>query len=154
MDAERMLSAGSSLDKARAIFTDLARKRPRARLTIRQRIRVLNGGHEAWRMASNIAKAAGAAETAQHWPWPQKTKLNRYYASQNGLQVSLNASCGVRPISDRSRSLSFIRSWRHRARWRHSMNNARSSLHTGRRRERTVIMLRPIMLMASSNARR
>ena len=23
-------------------------------------------------------------------PWPQKTKLNRYYASQNGLQVSLN----------------------------------------------------------------
>jgi hypothetical protein len=103
MDAERMLSAGSSLDKARAIFTDLARKRPRARLTIRQRIRVLNGGQsdrgsardEAWRMASNIAKAAGAAETAQHWPWPQKTKLNRYYASQNGLQVSLNASCGV-----------------------------------------------------------
>jgi hypothetical protein len=147
MDAERMLFAGSSLDKARAIFTNLARKRPRARLTIRQRTRVLNGGQsdrgsardEAWRMASNIAKAAGAAETAQHWPpktegwlffqrknvvaaprtgnqpapvrqepprdlkggqqrrqpWPQKTKLNRYYASQNGLQVSLNASCGV-----------------------------------------------------------
>ena len=42
MDAERMLFAGSSLDKARALFTDLARKRPRARLTIRQRTRVLN----------------------------------------------------------------------------------------------------------------
>ena len=33
---ERMLFAGSSLDKARAIFADFARKRPRVRLTIRQ----------------------------------------------------------------------------------------------------------------------
>ena len=38
---ERMLFAGSSLDKARAIFADFARKRPRARLTIRQRTRML-----------------------------------------------------------------------------------------------------------------
>ena len=38
---ERMLFAGSSLDKARAIFADFVRKRPRARLTIRQRTRVL-----------------------------------------------------------------------------------------------------------------
>ena len=38
---ERMLFAGSSLDKARAIFADFARKRPRGRLTIRQRTRVL-----------------------------------------------------------------------------------------------------------------
>ena len=30
---ERMLFAGSSLDKARAIFADFVRKRPRARLT-------------------------------------------------------------------------------------------------------------------------
>ena len=38
---ERMLFAGSSLDKTRAIFADFARKRPRARLTIRQRTRML-----------------------------------------------------------------------------------------------------------------
>jgi hypothetical protein len=38
---ERMLFAGSSLDKARAIFADFARKRLRARLTIRRRTRVL-----------------------------------------------------------------------------------------------------------------
>ena len=37
---ERMLFAGSTLDKARAIFADFARKRPRGRLTIRQRTRV------------------------------------------------------------------------------------------------------------------
>ncbi len=33
--------AGSSLDRARVIFADFVRKRPRARLTIRQRTRVL-----------------------------------------------------------------------------------------------------------------
>ena len=38
---ERMLFAGSSLDKGRAIFADFVRKRPRGRLTIRQRTRVL-----------------------------------------------------------------------------------------------------------------
>ena len=38
---ERMVFAGSSLDKARAIFADFVRKRPLARLTIRQRTHVL-----------------------------------------------------------------------------------------------------------------
>ena len=38
---ERLLFAGNSLDKARAAFAAFARKRPRARLTIRQRTRVL-----------------------------------------------------------------------------------------------------------------
>jgi hypothetical protein len=38
---ERLLLAGDSLDKARAEFAAFGRKRPRARLTIRQRTRVL-----------------------------------------------------------------------------------------------------------------
>jgi hypothetical protein len=38
---ERMLFAGTSLDIARSIFADYARHRPAARLTIRQRSRVL-----------------------------------------------------------------------------------------------------------------
>jgi hypothetical protein len=38
---ERMLFAGTSLDEARAVFADYARHRPAARLTIRQRSRVL-----------------------------------------------------------------------------------------------------------------
>jgi hypothetical protein len=38
---ERMLWAGGSLDRARAIFQAEARRRPRGRYTIRQRSRVL-----------------------------------------------------------------------------------------------------------------
>jgi hypothetical protein len=38
---ERMLFAGRSLDTARDVFADYARRRPAARLTIRQRMRVL-----------------------------------------------------------------------------------------------------------------
>jgi len=38
---ERMLFAGTSLDTAREVFADYARRRPASRLTIRQRIRVL-----------------------------------------------------------------------------------------------------------------
>jgi hypothetical protein len=38
---ERMLFAGTSLDKARSVFTDYAQHRPAARLTIRQRSHVL-----------------------------------------------------------------------------------------------------------------
>ena len=38
---EEMLFAGSSLDKARRIFDRFTTRRPRARLTIRQRTRVL-----------------------------------------------------------------------------------------------------------------
>jgi hypothetical protein len=38
---EKWLFAGSSLDKARRIFERLTIRRPRARLTIRQRSRVL-----------------------------------------------------------------------------------------------------------------
>jgi hypothetical protein len=38
---ERMLHAGSSLDRARAIFQAEIRRRPRGRYTIRQRARVL-----------------------------------------------------------------------------------------------------------------
>jgi hypothetical protein len=38
---ERTLFAGTSLDRARAVFADYARRRPAARLTIRQRSRVL-----------------------------------------------------------------------------------------------------------------
>jgi hypothetical protein len=38
---ERMLYAGSNLDKARKIFTAAVKHRPRIRLTIRQRTRVL-----------------------------------------------------------------------------------------------------------------
>jgi hypothetical protein len=39
---ERMLFAGTSLDRARAVFADYARRRPAARLMIRQRSRVLD----------------------------------------------------------------------------------------------------------------
>jgi hypothetical protein len=38
---ERMLFAGTSLDKARSVLADYARRRPAARLTIRQRSREL-----------------------------------------------------------------------------------------------------------------
>jgi hypothetical protein len=38
---ERLLFAGNSLDKARALFTAYGKRRPRARLTIRQRTRVV-----------------------------------------------------------------------------------------------------------------
>ena len=38
---ERMLSAGNSLDKAREIFDAEVKRRPRIRLTIRQRTRAL-----------------------------------------------------------------------------------------------------------------
>ena len=38
---ERMLYAGSNLDKAREVFTAAIKHRPRIRLTIRQRTRVL-----------------------------------------------------------------------------------------------------------------
>jgi hypothetical protein len=38
---DRMLYAGSNLDKARDIFTKAIKHRPRIRLTIRQRTRVL-----------------------------------------------------------------------------------------------------------------
>ena len=38
---ERMLFAGNSLDRARAIFQAEVRRRPRGRYTIRQRSRVL-----------------------------------------------------------------------------------------------------------------
>jgi hypothetical protein len=41
MRAERMLHAGNSLDRARAIFQAEIRRRPRGRYTIRQRTRVL-----------------------------------------------------------------------------------------------------------------
>ncbi len=41
---ERLLFAGNSLDKARALFAAYGRRRPRARLTIRQRSRVLEEG--------------------------------------------------------------------------------------------------------------
>jgi hypothetical protein len=39
---ERMLFAGSNLDKARALFESEIKRRPRIRLTIRQRTRVLD----------------------------------------------------------------------------------------------------------------
>ncbi len=39
---ERMLFAGTSLERARAVFADYARRRPAARLTIRQRSHVLD----------------------------------------------------------------------------------------------------------------
>jgi hypothetical protein len=39
---ERMLFAGNSLDRARAIFEAEIRRRPRGRYTIRQRTRVLD----------------------------------------------------------------------------------------------------------------
>jgi hypothetical protein len=39
---ERMLYAGSNLDKARALFESEIKRRPRIRLTIRQRTRVLD----------------------------------------------------------------------------------------------------------------
>ena len=40
LHVERLLFAGNNLDKARALFAAYAKKRPRARLTIRQRSRV------------------------------------------------------------------------------------------------------------------
>jgi hypothetical protein len=47
---ERMLFAGTSLDKARALFADYARRRPAARLTIRQRSRCsISGRRGDWR---------------------------------------------------------------------------------------------------------
>jgi hypothetical protein len=44
---ERMLYAGSSLDKEREIFAAAVKHRPRIRLTIRQRTRVLEEWPEA-----------------------------------------------------------------------------------------------------------
>ena len=41
MYIEEMLYAGSNLDRARAIFASTVERRPRIRLTIRQRSRVL-----------------------------------------------------------------------------------------------------------------
>jgi hypothetical protein len=38
---ERMLYAGNNLDKARELFAEAVKHRPRIRLTIRQRTRVL-----------------------------------------------------------------------------------------------------------------
>jgi hypothetical protein len=38
---ERLLFAGNNLDEARALFVAYGKRRPRARLTIRQRSRVL-----------------------------------------------------------------------------------------------------------------
>jgi hypothetical protein len=38
---ERLLFAGNSFDKARVVFGAFTKKRPRSRLTIRQRTRVL-----------------------------------------------------------------------------------------------------------------
>jgi hypothetical protein len=38
---DRMLYAGNNLDKARQLFAEAVKHRPRIRLTIRQRIRVL-----------------------------------------------------------------------------------------------------------------
>jgi hypothetical protein len=43
MKVDRLLQAGNNLDKARAIFTEAVKHRPRIRLTIRQRTRVLQG---------------------------------------------------------------------------------------------------------------
>jgi hypothetical protein len=41
LHVEQMLFAGSSLDQARTLFATFVKKRPRGRLTIRQRTRVL-----------------------------------------------------------------------------------------------------------------
>jgi hypothetical protein len=41
LHVEQLLFAGSSLDQARALFATFVKKRPRGRLTIRQRTRVL-----------------------------------------------------------------------------------------------------------------
>ena len=41
MKAECMLYAGNNLDKARTLFAEEVKHRPRIRLTIRQRTRVL-----------------------------------------------------------------------------------------------------------------
>jgi hypothetical protein len=42
MKVDRMLFAGSDLDKAREVFTNAIKHRPRIRLTIRQRTRLLD----------------------------------------------------------------------------------------------------------------
>ena len=41
LHVERLLFAGNNLDKARALFAAYGKRRPRARLTIRQRSRVV-----------------------------------------------------------------------------------------------------------------
>jgi hypothetical protein len=41
-DAERLLWAGNNLDKAREVFAAEAKRRPRGRYMIRQRLRVLD----------------------------------------------------------------------------------------------------------------
>ena len=41
LHVEQLLFAGNSLDRARTVFAAFAKKRPRGRLTIRQRSRVL-----------------------------------------------------------------------------------------------------------------
>ena len=55
---QRMLFAGSNLDKARAILVEFIRKRPRAQLTIRQRTRVLQKWPEKPLMKSRAVRAA------------------------------------------------------------------------------------------------
>lgn len=47
LHVEALLYAGNSLDRARQVFGDEARRRPAARLTIRQRIRVIAKAPEA-----------------------------------------------------------------------------------------------------------
>ena len=42
LKVDRMLYAGNDLDKARELFADAIKRRPRIRLTIRQRTRVLS----------------------------------------------------------------------------------------------------------------
>jgi hypothetical protein len=56
---DRMLYAGNNLEKARNLFADAIKHRPRIRLTIRQRTRVLYRWPEEWpnRQASAIATA-------------------------------------------------------------------------------------------------
>jgi len=51
---ERMLYAGNNLEKARAIFEKAVKHRPRIRLTIRQRTRVL----ERWPQTPGLSNEA------------------------------------------------------------------------------------------------
>jgi hypothetical protein len=68
---ERMLYAGSNLDKARQVFASAIYHRPRIRLTIRQRSRVL----EEW------PKAAGNCDLLTHLIPTLRTKtLRKKYA--------------------------------------------------------------------------
>ena len=53
-------SPTNSLDKARALFAAYSKRRPQARLTIRQRSRVL----EKWPRAQNAERLCGRVSTA------------------------------------------------------------------------------------------